>query len=77
MSSSKIVETVETVALGGSIVMVAIVVAWLAACAGDPYLRATIDCVGNAATRAQADACRAKLQDAGIVVTGREGGPRG
>ena len=38
---------------------------FLAACASDPYLQSTLDCVAKASSRAQADACRAALQDAG------------
>jgi hypothetical protein len=38
------------------------------ACAKDPYLDATIQCVTAAPSRAAADACRAKLQpDAALV----------
>ena len=39
----------------------------LFACAADPYLAASVACVNAATTRAQADACRAKLQDAALV----------
>jgi hypothetical protein len=38
-------------------------------CAADPYLNATAACVKNASSRAGADACRAKLQDAGPEVS--------
>jgi hypothetical protein len=46
----------------------------LASCASDPYLSATINCVTNAQTKAQADACREKLVDAGVVTVAKEGG---
>jgi hypothetical protein len=46
----------------------------LASCASDPYLAATIKCVDQATTRAEADACRAKLIDAGILTIAKEAG---
>lgn len=47
----------------------------LTLCAGcDSYLKANEACIEKASTRAQADACRAKLRDAGSVV---EGGAHG
>jgi hypothetical protein len=39
------------------------------ACASDPYLAATLGCVNSATSRAQADACRAALSDAGLHAT--------
>ena len=48
----------------------------LSACA-DPYLNATVKCVENAPTREAADACRAKLHDAGAPAQKGDGGSHG
>ena len=47
----------------------------VAGCA-DPYL-AMVKCIDNSATRAEADACRAKLHDAAAPAQKGDGGTHG
>ena len=50
----------------------------VASCAADPYRSSLIRCVENSTTRSQADACRARLVEAGVLtVTADAGVPHG